>query len=128
MRVKFKKVRNPVETRAFVKNALAHLGIADMDKFICIKFVSELDKRASHGECSGDKETAYVRIATNFSREIQLRTLAHELCHVAQFFKGHLDSELTQWKGHDFSDTPYEKQPWEIEAHGIEDFLYRESI
>ena len=128
MRVKFRKIKNPVETRAYVQNVLAHLGISGMNKTIRIKFVSKLDNGKSHGECSGDKSVAYIKIATNFNREIQLRTLAHELCHVSQFFKGHLDSELTTWKGHDFSNAAYDDQPWEIEAHAIEDFLYKASV
>ena len=58
------------------------------------------------------------------------QTLLHELWHVYQHVKGHLRDKYGKrhWKGVDHSQTSYEDQPWEIEAHSMEEKLYREYI
>lgn len=51
----------------------------------------------------------------------QLRILAHELVHVAQFATGRLREEVEDeiyWNG-ERVDLPYKEQPWEIEARRL---------
>jgi hypothetical protein len=62
-------------------------------------------------------------------REI-LKSLAHEMVHVKQYAYGETDDNLKQWKGmpidSDYQD--YWRQPWEVEAYGIETGLFRKFV
>jgi len=129
MKVKFKNTKKLTVTQLFVDNALRYLGIDDLeDTKIVVAFVDELDNGESHGHCSGDEQRVDITIATNFPFLMQLRTLSHELIHARQFFSGELDSNLTVWKGMDYSHADYESQPWELEAHKYEDQLFMEAF
>jgi hypothetical protein len=57
-------------------------------------------------------------------------TLLHELWHVYQHVKGALrDSRGKRlWKGIDCTDVDYENQPWEVQAHEMEEVLYQEYL
>lgn len=57
-------------------------------------------------------------------------TLLHELWHVYQHVKGALrDSRGKRlWKGIDFTNVDYESQPWEVQAHEMEEVLYQEYL
>jgi hypothetical protein len=113
----------------FVNNALEYMNIFDLEHTdLNIRFVNKLDGGYSHGHCTGDVGEVDITIATNFPFLMQLRTLAHELIHARQFFSGELSSDLTAWKGRDYSKAKYEEQPWEIEAHKYEDKLFMESF
>lgn len=61
-----------------------------------------------------------VHVSNSLSLKSQLETLAHELTHVKQFARNELvdfDNSTTRYKRRVYSsDTPYKKQPWEIEA------------
>ena len=50
-----------------------------------------------------------------------LESLAHEMIHAWQVDRGDLLGR--NWKGQDMSDLPYNLQPWEIEAHGNQEFI-----
>ena len=56
-----------------------------------------------------------------------LKSLAHEMVHIKQYAYHETNDNLTRWKGisvdGDFDD--YWRQPWEIEAYGIEAGLFR---
>jgi hypothetical protein len=62
------------------------------------------------------------------------RTLAHEFTHLRQLVVGDLvyrriDGVVrTYWRGEDHTDTPYDEQPWEIEANAAEEALAREFL
>tara|TARA_X000000368_G_C23056548_1_gene724169 strand:+ start:4502 stop:5398 length:897 start_codon:yes stop_codon:yes gene_type:complete len=58
--------------------------------------------------------------------EEKMITLAHELVHAKQFIFGEL--QFGKWKGtpeEDYYHMPYAKTPWEFEAYGLQDFLYK---
>lgn len=59
-----------------------------------------------------------------------LKALAHEMVHIKQYAYHETDDTLTRWKGipvdGNFSD--YWRQPWEIEAYGIEAGLFRKFV
>ena len=71
-----------------------------------------------------------IEIHNQMPIHLYTQTLLHELWHVYQHVKGHLKDKYGKrhWKGVDHSQTGYEDQPWEIEAHGMEEKLYREYI
>jgi hypothetical protein len=59
-----------------------------------------------------------------------IQVLIHEMVHVKQYVLGELndkpvgDSFKIYWKKEDHTDTPYYKQPWEIEAYQLQKDLY----
>ena len=71
-----------------------------------------------------------IEIHNQMPLHLYTQTLLHELWHVYQHVKGHLKDKYGKrhWKGVDHSQTSYEDQPWEIEAHDMEEKLYREYI
>lgn len=92
-----------------------------------------LEKEGCYGDCIysdnadplNPKEFT-VRVDSRLEKRKLLTTVAHEMVHVKQFFKGELyDSsvkEKTRWQGKWMSRSRfnYWDQPWEIEAHGRE--------
>ena len=60
--------------------------------------------------------------------KLYIETLLHELWHLYQHVKGNLKDKYGKryWKGVDYSETDYEDQPWEKEAHKMENKLYKE--
>jgi hypothetical protein len=54
------------------------------------------------------------------------KTLLHELWHIHQQGKGGLKDKGQKrlWKGIDYSQIDYDDQPWEQEAHQMEDILF----
>lgn len=58
------------------------------------------------------------------------RTLLHELWHVYQHVKGALKDKHGKrlWCGIDCSELDYEDQPWEQQAHQMEDILLEEYL
>lgn len=54
-----------------------------------------------------------------------LETLAHEMVHVRQFAKGHLNDGMSRWKGAhaDLDSLDYYARPWEKEAMALEEGL-----
>ena len=64
-----------------------------------------------------------------------VKTMFHEMTHVKQFCRkewkvtGYTPEQWrSYWKGDDHTDTPYYRQPWEIEARWMQDQLYKEFI
>jgi hypothetical protein len=59
-----------------------------------------------------------------------LKALAHEMVHIKQYAYDETNDNLTRWKGmpmkSNFED--YWRQPWEIEAYGIEAGLFRKFV
>ena len=125
MRVRFKNTKKLHLVQLFVNNALEYMNIADLEHTdLNITFVKCLDGGATHGYCSGDIGEVDIKIASNVPFLMQLRALAHELIHARQFWAGELSPDLCAYKGVDHTNTEYENQPWEIEAHKYEDQLF----
>ena len=68
-----------------------------------------------------------VEIHNRLSVEDYTETLLHELWHVYQHVTGQLKDKYNKryWKGIDHSETNYDDQPWEKEAHRMEKILYK---
>jgi hypothetical protein len=73
-----------------------------------------------------------IEVNTTKTRRNQIRTLLHEMVHVKQYAKGELrddrrSTQLSRWLGelHKDEDYDYWELPWEIEAYGREEGLYR---
>lgn len=74
-----------------------------------------------------------ITVHKGFGKKNIIQTIIHEMIHVKQYAKGELAERYrgghTQyWNGVDHNETEYEDQPWEIEAHSLEDALYEEYI
>ena len=69
-----------------------------------------------------------VEIHNRLSVEDYTETLLHELWHVYQHATGQLKDKYNKryWKGIDHSETDYDDQPWEQEAHRMEKVLVKE--
>ena len=79
-------------------------------------------------DCDHRPRDFEIEIHNRMSPELYTETLLHELWHVYQHVTGQLkDKHGTRyWKGIDHSETDYEDQPWEKEAHQMEKVLVRE--
>ena len=68
-----------------------------------------------------------IEIHNRLSPELYTETLLHELWHVYQHVTGQLKDKYNKryWKGIDHSETNYDDQPWEKEAHRMEKILYK---
>ena len=95
-----------------------------------IKFVTKLEDGDIEGLCAGGSRWSDIEIARTCYGEKQtffqqMICLAHEMIHVKQYMKGEMgDDPVATWKGHDHENTPYTKQPWEVEAHKDEHSLF----
>ena len=69
-----------------------------------------------------------VELHNRMNPEDYTKTLLHELWHLYQHVTGQLKDKYKKrlWKGVDHSKTDYEDQPWEVEAHRMEEVLYKE--
>ena len=71
-----------------------------------------------------------IEIHNHMDEEHYTKTLLHELWHLYQHVKGALRDKHGKrlWKGIDHSETDYADQPWEQQAHQMEDVLYEEYL
>lgn len=74
-----------------------------------------------------------ITVERSLGKENIIKTIIHEMVHVKQYAKGELaerykDGHKQLWKAVDHSNTKYDDQPWEIEAHTLQDSLYEEYI
>lgn len=71
-----------------------------------------------------------LKIRAGLSHTETLKTIAHEMIHVKQYAYNELNEEMTVWQGERINgeSIKYADQPWEIEAYGIGDILYREFV
>lgn len=68
-----------------------------------------------------------VEIYRNQTEKEILITLAHEIVHVAQYCKGHLNEQMTVWRGQKIEkEIEYDNQPWEKEADELSLVLYEQ--
>ena len=92
-------------------------------RFIEINFKKWVQEGEAYGDCIGDKKWVTINVSKMQSFEDQMKTLAHEMVHAEQFLRGDL-TDTFMYKGRDFSECPYEHQPWERKAHAREEKLY----
>ena len=79
-------------------------------------------------DCDQRPRDFEIEIHNRLDPKLYTETLLHELWHLYQHVRGDLKDKHQKrlWKGIDHSETDYEDQPWEKEAHGMEEKLYRE--
>ena len=79
-------------------------------------------------DCDHRPRDFEIEIHNRLDPKLYTETLLHELWHLYQHVRGDLKDKHQKrlWKGIDRSETDYEDQPWEKEAHGMEEKLYRE--
>jgi hypothetical protein len=67
-----------------------------------------------------------MEVHNGLTPDCYTKTLLHELWHIYQHVQGNLKDKHGKrlWKGIDHSQTDYSDQPWEMEAHRMEDILY----
>jgi hypothetical protein len=86
------------------------------------------------GYCFQNSKRSYeIQLALSLdSKETRLKTLAHELVHVKQYYCGELKNftfESVFWKGVEFhGDSHSNESPWEEEALQLEEELYRKLL
>jgi hypothetical protein len=132
---------NKAELKEAVKFYLTEL-IKDPNIFeglyVRIKFEKDLDVA---GFCDWTDapigpERFDILLNCELKRIAILKTLAHESVHIKQMATGELYQnfakyKMMKWRGKNvkFADAgsrDYYYSPWEIEAHGLQDFLYNE--
>ena len=71
-----------------------------------------------------------IEVHNRLTPKDYIQTLLHELWHVYQHVKGDLKDKhgIRLWKGVDYSATDYDDQPWEKQAHIMEEILYNQYL
>ena len=79
-------------------------------------------------DCDHRPRDFEMEIHNRMNPEDYTKTLLHELWHIYQHVHGNLKDKHGKrfWKGIDHSETDYAEQPWEVEAHKMEEVLYEE--
>jgi hypothetical protein len=61
-----------------------------------------------------------IEIDADLSESDRFLTLAHEIVHVKQYITGELSVDHRYWRGKRVRELDYYSQPWEMEAHTLE--------
>jgi len=77
-------------------------------------------------DCDHRPRSFLIEMHNQLSPEDYIKTLLHELQHVLQHVRGDLRDKrgVRCWKGINCEDLDYSIQPWEVEAHLMEEVLY----
>ena len=128
------RVKNKTVVYEYVDRLIHKLGLGRRyASELNIKFTSKLEGECE-GLCAGGSRWADVEIARTCNGEKQtffemMLTLAHEMIHVKQYMKGEMsDDPKALWHGRNHDNTPYTKQPWEVEAHKDEYELFAKTF
>ena len=136
MLVSYDQVRNDrvKDETEKVKSILSRTLFKDIDHSI-LSVEIELDGDMEvDGFCTQEGEYDYtIELRKGIKGEDLMRTLIHEFIHIYQYVAGDLRQEHIDglgprmiWKGEDLTHLDYNDRPWEIEAHSLEDTLYKE--
>lgn len=126
------QIKHKAKIEKYVNSLCKELGINRMyAKVIFLTFKTTLDND-SHGLCWGDMREGYCEISIarqsegeKLSYEEMMQTLAHEMVHCKQYFRGELCGWSSSWKGKKPRNYKYENAPWEREAYKREEELYK---
>jgi hypothetical protein len=79
---------------------------------------------------SGKARDFLIEMNPKIGGRMILKSLAHEMVHIKQYAYGETNDTLTQWKGMPMNANleDYWRQPWEVEAYGIETGLFRKFV
>lgn len=81
-------------------------------------------------DCDYRPRAFEIELHNFMTPEHYVKTLLHELWHVYQHVKGALKDKYGKrlWRGIDCTNVDYENQPWEVQAHQMEEVLYEEYL
>ena len=84
------------------------------------------------GFCEGDRNEVTIELSRKYDNELiplntLMKTLAHELIHAKQFFRGEINSvnDVYAKDRKDYKKVSYRLKPWEHESYMMEDFMYK---
>jgi len=126
-----KKNRKLVEgiTNWCIKELMPRMRTLDIE----IELRETLQSEGVYGWCeSADSRIFRIDLHKKFDEyenlEDVIKTVMHEMVHVWQWATGlckdYADGRR-MWKGKDYTDTPYSKQPWERQAYRMQETLYK---
>ncbi len=127
------RIKNKAKIVTYIGNLCKELGINRMySKVIFLNFKTQLEEDAQ-GLCWGDMKKGYCDIQISRTEEgnplpfeQMMQTIAHEMVHAKQYFRGELNSYGSRvWKGRNAEGWKYENQPWEREAFRLEEKLHK---
>jgi len=127
------QMKNKAKIVTYIGNLCKELGINRMySKVIFLNFKTNIEDDAQ-GLCWGDMKKGYCEISISRTEEGErlpfeqmMQTIAHEMVHAKQYFRGELNSYGSRvWKGRNAEGWKYENQPWEREAFRLEEKLYK---
>ena len=127
--------RNKIKVEMYIDRLIRELKLNRLSsKVIFINFVTRLENEAQ-GLCYGynnpdsvDLQIARTSDGQKIDFDEMMRTIAHEMVHAKQWFRGELGSTgkgQWLWKGRNAGGWKYENQPWEKEAYRLEQELYK---
>ncbi len=125
-------IKNKAKVKQYIEQLCCALKINRMRaKVIFIRFHAKL-KNDFEGLCWGDMDEGFVEIdiakttaGSKLPYESIMQTLAHEMVHAKQYFRGELNPVDHSWKGGKPYKYEYDNAPWEIEAYAREERLYK---
>jgi Zn-dependent peptidase ImmA (M78 family) len=122
--------RNAKKLEAFGEKAMELL---DFDANIIVHVTDQLsgDFEDYAGACFPIDQNGEIWIIIDLNQDyIMAYTLGHELIHARQIARGELDYENMMYRLDgielDCSHLGYKKQPWEIEAESLDEFVFVE--
>jgi hypothetical protein len=128
----------------YIQRVAEYLRLDDYDTFIELNIQKKCDSDAG-GYAHGDDNDVSIEIARTcmgekYSRKEIMINIAHEMIHAQQLASGRLYNKgfvfkkinskekclayAYEWEGETYIDTPYDEQPWEIEAYTMEKEVY----
>ena len=131
-----KKIQNDrlVHEIGKVERFISNRLFSDMEHdIVLVSFELDHDMVVD-GFCTQDNEFDYtIELRPDIRGPELTKTLIHEFVHIWQYVRGDLIQEHIDglgprmiWKNEDMSHVDYNDRPWEIEAHRLEEKLYKE--
>ena len=85
------------------------------------------------GDCSrgGGRNEFDITLYKKLKDDDFLVTIFHEMVHVMQYAKGYMkdlnhDGSTVYWRGYNYSNYQYRRQPWERQAYRMQEILLRD--
>jgi 4-hydroxy-3-methylbut-2-enyl diphosphate reductase IspH len=126
---------NGYDVEDYINAVAVVLGLDEYEGDLRIDLMKKCDGDAG-GYCYGDADDIDIEIATHVQGEaLDIETIkvniAHEMIHAQQIASGRLNDhgiqivdeclvKVAEWDGEYHTNTPYDDQPWEIDAYGRE--------
>ncbi len=98
--------------------------IRTLDVRVLLKNIDDAD-----GYCNSESKREFeIEIKKQLKDNLFISTVAHEMVHVWQYATGQLSQRGCKefWRGKDYTDTSYSRQPWERQAMRMEKRLLKE--